>query len=149
MKFEDGNQGAGKVLVSDANGVSFWADPNDALAVPDTTQPVPIRYHGSYIYVYPEDNATDVDWTTAQSTCDGLSAFGYDDWFLPDKLELNAMYKQSFLITGLEENNAYKYWSDTEMDASNAYTQRLDYGGPDPDDKTSTTGHSCRCIRKN
>lgn len=37
---------------------------------------------------------------------------------------------------------------DAEQDATYAYTQRLDYGSPDPDDKAETSGHNCRCIRK-
>lgn len=149
LKLEDGTEGANKILVSDASGVSSWANPTDGLALPDPVDPVPIQYQGSYIYVHPTDNGTAVSWATAQSTCDALVAYGYDDWYLPSLSELNAMYKQSYLITGLEENASYKYWSDTEFDGSNAFTQRLDYGGPDPDDKTETTGHNCRCIRTN
>ncbi len=148
IKIEDGNQGAGKVLVSDTNGLAGWADPNDAVAVPDTAQPIPIRYHGSYLYVYPQDNGTGLDWSQAESICASLDAFGYTDWYLPDLNELNAMYKQSYLITGLEEDNSYKYWSGTQSDSTNAFTLRLDYGGPDPDNISDTSGHSCRCIRK-
>ncbi len=147
IKIVDGSQGSGKVLVSDANGVTAWSDPNDGLSVPDTAQLIPIRYHGSYIYVHPTDNAISTNWATAQSTCSGLTAHGHSDWYLPNLNELNAMYKQSFLITGLEEVGTAKYWSNTELDGSNAYTQRLDYGGPDPDAKTDL--NNCRCIRNN
>ncbi|MEM7374256.1 MAG: DUF1566 domain-containing protein [Bacteroidota bacterium] len=144
VRIVDGNQGARKILVSDANGVASWQNN----AVPDTALPVPIRFHGSELYVHPTENATDVDWTTAQSTCSGLTAFGFSDWYLPSRLELDAMYKQSYLITGLVDTAMVKYWSNTEQDTNNAYSQRLDYGGPDPDPKTDTTGHNCRCIRK-
>jgi hypothetical protein len=116
--------------------------------VPDTTEAIPIKYHGTYRYVYPIDNATDVNYITAQTTCSDLDELGYDDWYLPSISELNAMYKQSYLITGLEENDSYKYWSNTEVDGSYAYTLRLDYGAPDPDDKDSPAGHKVRCIRK-
>lgn len=146
IKMVDGNQAAGKVLVSDANGMASWQESSSS--IPDTAQPVPIRFHGSEIFVHPTENATDVDWTTAQSTCTGLTAFGFSDWYLPSRLELDAMYKQSYLITGLVDTAMVKYWSDTELDTSNAYSQRLDYGGPDPDPKTDTTGHNCRCVRK-
>ena len=149
IQMVDGNQGAGKVMISDANGNGTWVDANDGLPVPNTLSMIPIRYHGSYLYVHPTDNATDVSWTTAQTTCTNLNALGFDDWFLPNKLELDAIHKQSYLITGLSQTHTTKYWSSTEMDASNAYTQRLDYGGPDPDPKTETTGHNCRCVRKN
>jgi hypothetical protein len=147
LKIADGSQGAGKVLVSDANGVATWQTLN--IEVPDTAQPVPIKYHGDYIYVHPTDNASSLDWSTAKTICDNLTAFGKSDWYLPTRLELDAMYKQSYLITGLSQTEIVKYWSSTAKDATFAYTQRLDYGGPDPDAKTDVSGHNCRCVRKN
>ncbi len=86
IKIVDGSQGTGKLLVSDADGVTSWANPNDGLTVPDPAQPVPIHYQGTYIYVHPTDNATTVSWATAQSTCSALVAYTYDDWYLPTKL---------------------------------------------------------------
>ncbi len=149
FKLADGTEGVGKIMVSDSFGLTTWVDPNSGLIVPDTSLPVPIRYHASYLFVYPQDNAVDTSWASAQLICSDLSAFGFDDWYLPSLNELNAMYKQSFLITGLEETNSAKYWSNTEADTENAFTQRLDYGGPDPDLKTDVSGHHCRCVRKN
>lgn len=116
---------------------------------PNPTLPVRLRFQGSEIYVHPTENATNVDWPTAQTTCANLTAFGFSDWFLPSRLELDAMYKQSYLLTGLNQTNTAKYWSATELDVNNAFSQRLDYGGPDPDPKTDATGHNCRCIRRN
>ncbi len=149
LKIVDGTEGMGKVLVSDSTGVTSWANLSDVINTSDTTQPITIQYHGSQIYVHPTDNAFDIDWATASSTCDALVAFTYDDWYLPTRLELDAIYKQSYLITGLSQTAFAKYWSSTEVDVSNAFSQRLDYGGPDPDAKTEAIGHNCRCIRKN
>ena len=101
------------------------------------------------IYVHPTDNASNLNWATAKTTCENLTAFGKSDWYLPSRLELNAIYKQSYLISGLSETEIVKYWSSTAKDATYAFTQRLDYGGPDPDAKTDTAGHNCRCVRKN
>ncbi len=148
VKIVDGNQSLGKVLVSDANGLSTWTDPNIGLPVPDTASMIPIRYHGNYLYVHPTDNAANIDWATAQTTCSNLTAFSFSDWYLPTRLELDAMHKQSYLITGLSQITGTKYWSNTEQNSNIAYTQRLDYGGPDPDLKTDTVGHNCRCVRK-
>ena len=149
FKLVNGSQGAGKVLTSDATGQSTWTAPSEIAAAHDTTQPVPVRYRGYIIYVHPTDNATDLDWATAKTTCTNLTAFGKSDWYLPTRLELDAMHKQSFLISGLSQTEIVKYWSSTAKDATYAYTQRLDYGGPDPDAKTDTSGHNCRCVRKN
>jgi hypothetical protein len=90
-----------------------------------------------------------VDWSTATTTCNDLSAYGKDDWFMPNRLQLDAIYKQSYLLTGLEQFNNWKYWSSSEQDTDNAFTQRMDYGGPDPDPKTVAKGHRVRCIRQN
>ena len=148
LKVEDGTQGYGKIMMSDTNGVASWVDPNTGLPLPDTALPIPIRYHQEYLMVYPMDNAVNIDWQMAVDTCDVLVAFGYEDWYLPSLQELNAMYKQSYLITGLSESGDAKYWSSTELGTEDAYSQRLDYGGPDPDTKADTVSHHCRCIRK-
>lgn len=148
IKMVDGKQGAGKILMSDASGIAEWIDPRQELILPDTTFPIPIKYHQQYILVHPVDNAMDIDWQMAVDTCLNLVAFGHDDWYLPSLLELNAMYKQSYLITGLAEQGMVKYWSATESGLTDAFTQRLDYGGPDPDVKTDQPSHHCRCIRK-
>ena len=149
LKLTDGNQASGKILVSDSEGIGRWANANDGIPVPDPSGAIPIRFQGNYLYVHPTDSATDIDWSTAQTACSNLNALGFTDWYLPSKLELDAMYKQSYLITGLSQTSSIKYWSNTELDAAQAYTQRLDYGGPDPDQKIDTTGHNCRCVRKN
>ncbi|MEO0896439.1 MAG: DUF1566 domain-containing protein [Bacteroidota bacterium] len=139
----------GDVLQFDSTGNYSWVDPSSGVAVADTALPVPIRYHGDYLFVHPVDNAANVDWATANTTCQTLTAFGFSDWFLPSRLELDAMYKQSYLITGLSQTTFFKYWSRTEQNADYAFTQRLDYGGPDPDRKTDIDGHNCRCVRRN
>ena len=144
IKIVDGNQGNGKILTSDSEGLATWI-----AEVPATAVPIPLKYQGSLIYVYPSDNATAVDWSSAKTACTAVNAFGHADWYLPNLSELNAMYKQSYLITGLDETSSTKYWSDTEKDVTDAYALRLDYGGPDPDLKTISANHNARCIRKN
>ena len=117
--------------------------------IPDPSLPVPIAFQGDTLWVHPTDNAASVDWTTAVATCTGLAAFGKDDWYAPNKFQLDAIYKQSYLLTGLEQYNEWKYWSSSEKDTDNAFSQRMDYGGPDPDPKTVSVGHRIRCVRNN
>jgi hypothetical protein len=147
LQLSDGSEAEGKLLISDVDGIATWVDPNTGLSLPDTAMPIPIKYHAGYLFVHPMDNGTEVTWDSAQVVCNDLSAFGFDDWYLPTLGELNAMYKQSYLITGLDESIAVKYWSNTEFDTEMAYTQRLDYGGPDPDAKSDFEEHRCRCVR--
>jgi hypothetical protein len=116
---------------------------------PDPSMPIPIAFQGDTLWVHPTDNAVSVDFATAVSTCNGLSAFSKDDWYTPSRIELDAIYKQSYLLTGLEQYNDWKYWSSTLSGTDDAFTQRMDYGGPDSDPKTVAVGHRVRCIRKN
>lgn len=143
VKIVDGTQGEGKILTSDATGLVKWTD-----AVPSTSEPIPLNYQGGLIYAFPSDSGVSINSDDANSICNNLMAFGFSDWYLPSRLELNALYKQSYLLTGLNETESIKYWSSTDKDEKHAYTQRLDYGGPDPDLKNDTVNHNCRCIRK-
>ena len=147
IKQVDGSQASGHVLASDANGVATWTDPA-TLGARDTSQPVAIILWGDILYVHPHDNAAGVDWATAVSTCSSLTAFSQSDWYLPSLLELDAIYKQSYLIGDLEQNPDWIYWSSTEFDTDNAYGLRMDYGPQDIDDKTGTAKYRVRCIRK-
>jgi Protein of unknown function (DUF1566) len=56
----------------------------------------------------------------AARICDDLVLNGYSDWFLPSKDELNQMYLQRIVIGGFANSN---YWSSSEYDAVNAWTQ--------------------------
>lgn len=68
--------------------------------------------------------------------CDTLAINGYSDWFLPSRDELNKMYVN--LISGTDENSdtyspvgnfaAGHYWSSSENDASEAYSQDFSSG---------------------
>ncbi len=137
-----------QIIKTNGNDQLSWTNLSEIPNAHDTTQPTPIKYRGYLLYVHPTDNASNLNWATAKTTCDNLTAFGKSDWYLPTRTELNAMYKQSYLISGLSETEIVKYWSSTGKDTDNAYTQRLDYGAPDPDAKTDTDGHNCRCVRK-
>ena len=144
IRMNDGSQENGNILLSDSTGIGSWVNPNDGIPLPDPFAAVPIRYQGSYLYVLPVDYP-ELNWDAAVAQCNNLDTLGHSDWYLPSRLELDAMYKQSYLIAGLSQTEAFKYWSSTEQDMDNAFTQRLDYGGPDPDPKIQL--NSCRCVR--
>jgi len=60
--------------------------------------------------------------TYAASLCANLVLGGYDDWFLPSKDELNALYGKMVTITGLAPT---WYWSSSETDYLDAWAQRF------------------------
>jgi len=60
----------------------------------------------------------------AAKACGDLTASGYNDWYLPAINELNCLYTNRSAIGGFTDDN---YWSSTEVDETQAKTQR--FGG--------------------
>jgi hypothetical protein len=138
-----------------------------------TIKTAPFRYvlfNGTKIFVFPSDNSSKIPWgpgnintgansssngqlntTTLQSlpgsyaskTCSELNTFGYSDWYLPSKDELNAIYQNKTILTGFESDI---YWSSTEKDSFNAFAQHLGSGEQGFDIKGRE--YACRCVRK-
>jgi hypothetical protein len=76
--------------------------------------------------------ATDED-APAAKACDEYSYGGYNDWFLPSKAELNAMYTNKASIGGFASDY---YWSSSEYDNSIACDQTFNGGGQYVDAKS-------------
>jgi hypothetical protein len=148
--------------------------------VPDPSLPIPIIHSGGIIYVHPTDNSTDVYWGStdvetnaislsngelntqmivdnlgpgnyAAYVCDTLTAFGYDDWYLPSIMELNSIYLQSYLFY----NDTFywsDYWSSTEASIRDAFIIHMCEGYHRNKfklyDQNSKVCPKCRCIRK-
>jgi hypothetical protein len=81
--------------------------------------------------------------SAAAIMCDNSSMAGYSDWFLPSKDELNEMYNRKSEITG--NGNACTsgfhnslYWSSSEIDQYDAWTQRFENGIPEVRYKSNT-----------
>ena len=75
----------------------------------------------------------------AAKIADDYTLNGYTDWFLPSKDELGLLYQQKvFGLVGGFANNSY--WSSTERDGSNAWTQLFNIGFMSYDDKNLALG---------
>ena len=61
----------------------------------------------------------------AAYVCDTLSAYGFDDWYLPSREELDVIYQNKDEIGTLHDKF---YWSSTEEDPQRAWGQYLDDG---------------------
>ncbi len=77
---------------------------------------------------------------TAAQLCDALICGGYDDWFLPSKGELDAIW-DNLVNDGTGENSGVGgfaddyYWSSSESNSNDAWYQHFDDGFQDDDNK--------------
>lgn len=80
-----------------------------------------------YLEAAPEDINKVCDWKEANSVCKNLIVYGFKDWFLPSKDELNLMYKNLHKegIGGFADDD---YWSSSEGSAFNAWKQYFNNG---------------------
>ena len=98
-------------------------------------------FSGYLYHVYPDMGK--MIWSQAVSACNGLSYGGYDDWYLPNKVELNAMYEQKSSIGGF---SSQYYWSSTEYNSSIAWYQNFSSGYQWTEGKS--IAYRVRCVRK-
>ena len=80
----------------------------------------------------------------AAKMCDTLTLWGYTDWYLPSKDELEQMYIQKNSIGGFI-NNPGNYWSSTEINAFTANSRDFVSGITNNLSKDAIFG--VRCIR--
>ena len=97
-------------------------------------------FAGYLYHVYPDMGA--MTWSQAISACNGLSYGGYDDWYLPSREELSAMYEKRSSIGGFSTS---AYWSSTEGN-SGAWYKYFGDGYPYCGDKSKT--YRVRCVRR-
>lgn len=101
-------------------------------------------YQGDTIYVH-KDLGHEYDWYNANEACDNLTYGGYDDWYLPSKVELDYMYVLKSEIGGF--SSAY-YWSSTEYNSLYAWIQSFYDGSQDYYDGYKSDCFRVRCVRR-
>ncbi|MGZ9108439.1 MAG: Lcl C-terminal domain-containing protein [Micavibrio sp.] len=80
----------------------------------------------------------------AATLCDGLTAHGHSDWYLPSRDELNVLYTNAAALGGFA--NVY-YWGSTESGSANsAFIENLSTGYIAAG--TKNTAFYIRCMRK-
>lgn len=157
------------VFLFACDGIVEEEEPEEVY-LPD--KPVRIDYEGTGLYVHPLDNSENKEWggypsvTEANSitngkkntevivdslgegnyaayVCDTLTAYGYNDWYLPSKQELNAIYTNYDKLVDLGSDT---YWSSTEADGDEAWSQSFYSGNKITIKKYRLK--TVRCVRK-
>ena len=89
---------------------------------------LPSMQYGGYTYhIHPDLGA--MQWEQANAACESLVAYGYDDWYLPNKEELLAVATSTTFL-----DKTKKYWSTTKIEHTHncyilyySYSWTLDY----------------------
>lgn len=77
------------------------------------------------------------NWTEAKALCSKYHGDGYNDWYLPNKDELNYFY-QNLGKLGKNFDNGCWFWSSSEYDNKRAFCQRFSNGQRDFPYKNNT-----------
>ena len=82
----------------------------------------------------------------AAAYCDGLTAHGSSDWYLPARNELNVLYTNRTAIGGFDVAGGQWYWSSSESGNSLAWVQRFSDGSNG--NSAKGTSYFVRCARR-
>lgn len=100
------------------------------------------NFWGKIHYAMPSDILKEATWQQASDGCSNLSAYGFDDWYLPSIEELDMLYTNRHNL-GM---NGAAYWSSSEKKKGAMFEKNFENG------RTYDTGLSgeryVRCVRK-
>jgi hypothetical protein len=83
----------------------------------------------------------------AAQICNDLILNGYNDWFLPSKVECFYMYFNLKTLRNLGNFADTLYWSSTEASTNNAYSQFSNDGYPPNGGYYKNSAHYVRAVR--
>lgn len=93
-----------RAYATNANGTSY-GEQVTAIQPYDT---LPTFTYNGHTYRVAPSSSIDYIWSTANSYCNGLTYYGYNDWRLPTLAELQQMYADRNEIGGF---GGHRYWS--------------------------------------
>jgi uncharacterized protein DUF1566 len=103
---------------------------------------------GKPMYAAPADAPLTMKWKEAMDYAAKLDAHGHQDWRLPTKGELAALFNSRAAIGGFNISGSYPagwYWSGTQYTKWHAWDQRFSDGGQNYFNKDNRS--SVRCVR--
>lgn len=111
--------------------------------------------HGLVAATADEPGGAAYTWTAAQTLCDTKTTGGFNDWILPNKAQLTALFNNRYPIDPSDPNRGFSdslvsdtryYWSSTMSDQSSSPWSQL-FGSGDQTIAGPTSQHSVRCIQ--
>jgi len=84
-----------------------------------------------------------VSWYEAKKICENLNKGGFSDWYMPSKIELAMVLKQT---TYFQRGPTWWYWSSTEIDTKIVYN--LASSRQMEERKYKNAASNCICVRK-
>jgi hypothetical protein len=96
-----------------------------------------------------------IDWENAVKLCANSTEGGYTDWYLPNSIEIDALYNAKLLgWSNISSRTNVYYWSSTEYSANDAwyrhFTSSSTYTNYSNKTYTSGTNYTwvARCVRR-
>ena len=83
-------------------------------------------------------------WSSAKNICKKLNIDGFNDWYLPSKIELNLIYSNKDIIGGF---TPLWYWSSSEHLSKDVWGQDFNSGEQDIVNRKKSSGGFFRAIR--
>lgn len=92
-----------------------------------------------------------MDWSTAVTTCENLTLGGYSDWRLPNIRELNSITDRNRANPAISTNftaaSSDYYWSSTTMASNSSYAWLVLFNDGNDDRKNKIYNYYVRCVR--
>ena len=83
----------------------------------------------------------------AAQICNDLDLNGYNDWYLPSKMECFQMYFNLKTLKGIGNFSDVLYWSSTEASINNAFSQYSNDGYPPSGGYYKNAANAVRAVR--
>lgn len=85
------------------------------------------------------------NWEGAKTMCENYRGGGFSDWYLPNKEELNWIYKNLVKTGKIEDENCY--WSSSQASNYKYYAWCQDFDGGKQDDDYKSFTRNVRAVR--